>query len=305
MKYPLVSTVIPVYNRQTLVIEAINSAIRQTYPNHEVVVVDNCSTDRTFDRVSALAAKHDKIRVFRNASNVGPVRNWKRGVSEARGEYCNILFSDDTIEDNFIESLIPDFSDDTAFVTCGFKILKNDAEWGRTNFQSKGLVSKEDFIRFSILKDEQDLELVSPGCSIFRTKDLRDSILEDIYNEHGIDFSMHGAGNDQLIYLNIIARYKQMKFVDQLLANYRDHNDSFTVSLGKQLLIPRDWARRYFVCNFENSVKRKFKSILLLRSISDSRFLDIYRSFDGGFDLPYLVKLAFKYGTQRVFSKAS
>ena len=86
MKYPLVSTVIPVYNRQKLVIDAINSAIRQTYPNHEVVVVDNCSTDETFDRVKELAAKHSKIRVFRNESNVGPVRNWKRGVSEARGE---------------------------------------------------------------------------------------------------------------------------------------------------------------------------------------------------------------------------
>lgn len=50
-KKPLVSIIIPVYNREKLILETLNSAVRQTYKNIEIIVVDNNSTDKTLNRM--------------------------------------------------------------------------------------------------------------------------------------------------------------------------------------------------------------------------------------------------------------
>ena len=92
---PLVSIVIPVFNRETLVQEAIESALKQTYDNIEIVVVDNCSTDKTWEVLQKY--NNPKIKIFRNNTNIGPVLNWKKGIELSSGEYIKLLFSDDMI----------------------------------------------------------------------------------------------------------------------------------------------------------------------------------------------------------------
>lgn len=74
---PLVSIIIPVFNRDSLVIDAIDSALNQTYKNIEIIVIDNKSLDNTWTNIQKY--KQDKcIRLFQNTINIGPVLNWKR-----------------------------------------------------------------------------------------------------------------------------------------------------------------------------------------------------------------------------------
>ena len=73
---PLVSIVIPVYNRELYIEDAIRSAISQTYQNIEIIIVDNCSTDSTWDILNEWEKKDNRIKIFQNDSNIGPVLNW-------------------------------------------------------------------------------------------------------------------------------------------------------------------------------------------------------------------------------------
>lgn len=86
-----VSVIIPTYNRRSLVVEAIDSALRQTAPPREIIVIDDGSTD---DTASALQRFGDEIIFVRQENQgVGVARN--RGLAMARGRYLAFLDSDD------------------------------------------------------------------------------------------------------------------------------------------------------------------------------------------------------------------
>jgi glycosyltransferase involved in cell wall biosynthesis len=88
---PLVSTVIPTYNRAHVIGEAVESALGQTYPNTEVIVVDDGSKDDTLERLKSYG---DKVRVISQA-NAGPAAARNRGIAAARGDFVAFLDSDD------------------------------------------------------------------------------------------------------------------------------------------------------------------------------------------------------------------
>src|SRR5260221_13374534 len=108
---PKVSVLIPVYNREALVARSIESARRQTHENLEIVVSDNASADRTWDVINRFAAADSRIRPLRNETNLGPTRNWIRGLAECTGDFVKILWSDDWLEPSCIEELLRPMAD--------------------------------------------------------------------------------------------------------------------------------------------------------------------------------------------------
>lgn len=99
----LVSVVVPVYNREGRVAEAVESLRAQTWKNFEAVVVDDGSTDATADVVAALAEADPRVRLVRAPhGGVSAARN--RGMTEARGELIAFLDSDDVYMPRKLES---------------------------------------------------------------------------------------------------------------------------------------------------------------------------------------------------------
>lgn len=121
---PLVSVIIPTYNRADRVGEAIESALDQTYDNLEIIVVDDCSSDNTEDIVQG----YDKVRYVRNSSNQGAPRSRNKGVDEANGKYVNFLDDDDILYEKKVEKQVTVFeaSEDPnlGIVTCGVNYEK-------------------------------------------------------------------------------------------------------------------------------------------------------------------------------------
>lgn len=96
---PLVSVIIPTYNRADMVVEAVRSVLEQTMDDFEVVVVDDGSTDGTRDALRPFA---DRIRyVHQENAGVGAARN--RGIAESRGELLAFLDSDDLFAPRMLE----------------------------------------------------------------------------------------------------------------------------------------------------------------------------------------------------------
>jgi len=93
MKEPKVSVIIPTYNREKMVKNAIRSVLNQTFSDFEIVIIDDASTDNT---ESVIKSIHDnRIRYIRHEKNKGGSAARNTGIIEARGEYIALLDSDD------------------------------------------------------------------------------------------------------------------------------------------------------------------------------------------------------------------
>jgi glycosyltransferase involved in cell wall biosynthesis len=107
MHYPLVSVIIPTYNRKESVKEAVQSVLDQDYPKIEVVVIDDGSTDGTAEELAKVFGSRIHY-VFQENAGVSRARN--RGVLEARGDLVCFLDSDDILVPGSISARISCFS---------------------------------------------------------------------------------------------------------------------------------------------------------------------------------------------------
>lgn len=250
MNNPLVSILIPVYNRADLVGYTIDTALQQTYSNIEIVIVDNFSTDATWEVLQKYKQKDDRIKIYQNEINIGPVLNWKRCIDLAKGEYAKILFSDDLISENFIEetsNYLINYKDVGFVISKIFmmnidenkkynKQIKNNLDDKFSFLSGKKFIYKKIFGRGGLPN--------SPGCALFRTKDLKNSLIIDIPNYYKWDFKKYGAGNDLLIFLNIADNYKRIILTDAAYSIFRGHKESFSTS--NSLKKYYDYSKYYF-----------------------------------------------------------
>lgn len=88
-----VSIIMAAYNAEKTIAKSIESVLQQTYRNFELLIIDDCSTDNTFDIV---AQYNDcRIRVFTHSQNIGVSQTRHQGILEAKGDWIAILDSDD------------------------------------------------------------------------------------------------------------------------------------------------------------------------------------------------------------------
>lgn len=92
---PLVSVIIPAYNVERFVEEAVCSIMTQTYKNLEILVTDDCSTDGTYAILQKLASEDTRIRLFRNEQNLNIVRTLNNMIAAANGTYIVRMDADD------------------------------------------------------------------------------------------------------------------------------------------------------------------------------------------------------------------
>ena len=106
-KTPLITVAIPVFNGENEIADSIQSVLNQTFLNFELVVIDDCSTDRTLD--VARSFSDPRIRIIQNEANLGYIGNFNRTVSEAKGKYLKILCHDDVIVPSCLEMQLEPF----------------------------------------------------------------------------------------------------------------------------------------------------------------------------------------------------
>ena len=96
----MVSTIIPVFNRPVQVVEAVRSVLDQHYRPIEIIVVDDGSTDETYEVLQSLQAKNPKVVRLLRTSNNGPGSARESGRKLAHGDYIQYLDSDDVLYPN-------------------------------------------------------------------------------------------------------------------------------------------------------------------------------------------------------------
>ncbi len=120
MNTPLVSVIVPNYNHARFLEERLETILKQTYRNFEVIILDDKSTDNSKDVIERYRT-NDKVRtvVYNDKNSGSPFRQWYKGFQLCRGDIVWIAESDDSCEPTLLESLVPCFDDNrVAFAFC-------------------------------------------------------------------------------------------------------------------------------------------------------------------------------------------
>jgi len=100
---PLVSVLMTAYNREKYIAEAIESVLASTYINFELIIMDDCSTDKTVSIAKKFEAVDARIKVYANESNLGDYPNRNRAAGLASGKYIKYVDSDDRINEDGLQ----------------------------------------------------------------------------------------------------------------------------------------------------------------------------------------------------------
>lgn len=94
-KQPLISVVMPVYNAGDFLVDSIKSILNQTYKNFEFIIVNDDSTDNSFEIIKAFAKKDKRIKFLKNKTNLGVSKTVNKAILKAKGDYIARMDADD------------------------------------------------------------------------------------------------------------------------------------------------------------------------------------------------------------------
>jgi teichuronic acid biosynthesis glycosyltransferase TuaG len=214
---PLVSIIMPIYNTEKYVGEAIDSVLNQTYLNWELLLIDDCSTDLSREIAFKKSANDDRIFFFENHVNSGSGYTRNVGIDHSKGDFIAFLDSDDVWCKKKLELQISQMVEKSLDFTYG-KYCYLDING---NFSEKfNKVSSSPISYRNLLKNNEI------GC------------LTVVYNSKKIGkcyFSNHRNKQDYGLWLSILKKGFMAHSIDGVLGGYRKRRDSATGNKLKML----------------------------------------------------------------------
>lgn len=232
---PLISVIIPTYNRKEMLQEAIESVLMQTYENLEIMVVDDCSTDGTEVWFQETYGDHEKIKYTRNTVNRHAGYSRNLGYQQSQGDYLVFLDDDDFYTDRtFFEKAIRlHQSDDYAFVSANAdQRYEEDGRISHQPLNRKGRVKKEEFLKGFQME-------VNKPHSTFTTLFKREKL-------QTVDFKNMRMMNDGPIYMRALLTGDPY-LMEDFIGIYRIHSTNISFSLDLDFLL-KNLDEKVWVC---------------------------------------------------------
>jgi len=213
MKQPLVSVVMPVYNSEKYLKEAIYSILNQTYHNIELIVIDDGSRDNSVDIIENI--KSDKIVFFKNEQNIGVSATRNKGFSIAKGKYIALMDSDDTSTLYRLERQV--------------KFLEGNSKYGLVgghfeSFNKQLFFTRRKLRKLPLIDKQIEVNLVFLGAMAGGSTMMRSEIL--FKNNLEFDTSLKTAEDFDL--WRRISKFTKVTNIDELLIHYRKHRNNTT-----------------------------------------------------------------------------
>lgn len=241
---PLVTVIVPNYNHASYLEQRLDSIYCQTYPNFEVVLLDDCSTDDSRRILQAYAKRYpERTRLHFNDNNSGGVfHQWKKGLELARGELIWMAESDDYCAPNFLEHLVSCFRVEGVRLAFGFSEFVEGGSgktvWTQTDYlRDLGMGQwKEPFVRsaHALMKSAWVVKNIVPNVSgaVFRHPG-RMALLDD---EQWLNLRLCG---DWVFYANCV-RGGLVVYSPDAVNYYRQHEANTSVNAQKEAIYYRE-----------------------------------------------------------------
>lgn len=224
-EHPLISFIVPIYNTEQYLPECIESVMRQTSPDWELLLVDDGSTDNSGRICDKYSKKNDRIRVI-HKENEGQFATRQQGIAYAKGEYCTGLDSDDYIDGNCVETIKEYIN------TQKYDIIS----WNMRMVRGGTVVSEERKERYGEFSNTEFLEYVIRSTDhSFCNKLIKTSLLKAAsYGDVPLS-ARHSE--DYIMICPAICMSKRVLAIDATLYNYRQTEDTVTHSYSGQRVI--------------------------------------------------------------------
>ncbi|HEF6145955.1 TPA: glycosyltransferase family 2 protein [Campylobacter jejuni] len=222
-----ISIILPTYNVEQYIARAIESCINQTFKNIEIIVVDDCGSDKSIDIVKEYAKKDDRIKIIHNEENLKLLRARYEGVKVANSPYIMFLDPDDYLELNACEEcmkILKNNEIDLLFFNA-FVLENNNKIERKLNFQEKCYV-KKDFLK-ELLKTK----------NLFWTvwaKVIKKELYLKAVGLISLENAKINMAEDVLLYYPLINISNTTFHLSKNLYNYQINNFSITKTLTLQ-----------------------------------------------------------------------
>lgn len=211
----MVSIVVPAYNVEKYIEHCVESILKQTYTNFQLILVDDGSTDATGFICDSLASKDERVEVYHTENRgVSAARNL--GIMKAKGTYITFIDADDEVTSEFIDCLVYPLNEETAYdLVVGGAVFRTDNNSKDTirNVDTKNLKG-DIWIDFPYI---QDL-LKAPWGKLYKKK---------IIEENNIFFpEMVTVAEDQIFNLHFSTKVHSYKIIKETEYIYFIRNES-------------------------------------------------------------------------------
>ena len=244
---PIVSVIIPTYNRAHLVGRAIKSVLNQTYQDFELIIVDDGSTDNT-DKIIKEFQEHDKrIKYIRHEKNKGGSAARNSGIKISRGEYIAFLDSDDEWLPRKMEKQEIKFQnalDNVGVIYSGFSCISESS--------GKIIAKITPTLRGNVYTN------LLEGCILGSPTPL---IKKICFRKAGFFDETLPSCQDWDMWIRL-SKYYTFDFVPDILAKHHIHGSQISVNLNAKIVAREKLVEKYWV---DLSRKSKILSILLKR----------------------------------------
>ncbi len=207
----LVSVIVPVFNRQDYVAETIESIVKQTYKNIEIIIINDGSTDDSEKIIRTFQSQYpDAINII-DQQNQGQVKARNNGLKIARGEFIAFLDSDDVWALDKIEKQIPLFTDKVGLIYSGVEYIDT---WGN----AIGSEQCDQDIKGAVYERLIVKNRMTGGTVIVKNEALKKVGL--------FDETLEAAENWDLWIR--VTQFYEVDFVDEALLKYRKHSGNMS-----------------------------------------------------------------------------
>jgi glycosyltransferase involved in cell wall biosynthesis len=244
---PLVTIILPCYNRATLLPRALESIIAQTYKNWELLIIDDGSTDNSVAVIKPYIEKYPAIRYYSLDKNAGACVARNRGITQAKGEYIAFLDSDDEYLPAKLEEQVKCFQTSTirnlGVVSCG----RQDVRASKVYFQ---WIPK---IKGNVFKKLIQKDRIGANTSLLMVK-------TEVIQNYKVAFDPQMPACQDWDFLIQLCRHVNFDFVPDVLVTIHHHAGERVYTQERALVA------------FENQYE-KIKSELLADPCLHKRFL--------------------------------
>lgn len=221
---PLVSVCIPVFNGMPYLKDSIESVLGQSYEEIEIIIVDNCSTDGSYELSKSY--EKDGVLVYRNSHNIGQIANWNECILKSTGEFIKLLPADDFLYKDAIAIQVQSFNwPNIALTSSSRDIIDEHGKllFNRTHKEmSKKDSSYQDIVKLAFKRATNVIG--EPGAVMFKKSDVLNAGLFD---------QTYGFTTDFEYWLRLL-KMGNLSFSDKPLVVFRLNSSSESVALIKR-----------------------------------------------------------------------
>ena len=246
-----VSVIVPAYNTEKYLKKCLDSLVKQTLDDIEIIVINDCSTDKTKDILEKYKRKYKNIKVINNKTNKGIGYNRNLGITKASGKYIIFVDSDDYLDIDYAKKMY-DYAElyNLDMVVCDIKKVNDNGEFisyesDIKNFKTSNLINNP-----MLLLDIN----MGPANKLFASK---------LFKDKKARFAEKLKYEDIVLIPRLIMNSNSIGKIRNVYYNYVIHKNSETTTMNKKVFdileIMNEVNRYMLECDYYNEIKEELE----------------------------------------------